>query len=123
MHHVHEWEESDDEYCFTPSLKHEVNAMSTHPFKSKILATMKVEGKPVHFQVDSGATCNIMDVVKVQSENIASVEQGHHTVAKRQPETTDIKRVDTPTDWVSSLVIVKKQNGKPRICIDPKAKP
>ena len=31
-----------------------------------------------------------------------------------------IKKVDTPTDWVSSLVIVKKPNGKLRICIDPK---
>ncbi|CAC5379713.1 unnamed protein product [Mytilus coruscus] len=31
-----------------------------------------------------------------------------------------IKAVDTPTDWVSSLVTVKKPNGKLRICIDPK---
>ena len=31
-----------------------------------------------------------------------------------------MKRVDMPTDWVSSLVIVKKPNGKLRICIDPK---
>ena len=25
-----------------------------------------------------------------------------------------------PTDWVSSLVVVKKKNGKIRVCIDPK---
>ena len=31
-----------------------------------------------------------------------------------------IKPVDEPTDWVSSLVLVKKPNGKLRICIDPK---
>ena len=31
-----------------------------------------------------------------------------------------IKPVDTPTDWVSSLVVVKKPNGKLRVCIDPK---
>ncbi|VDI14483.1 Hypothetical predicted protein, partial [Mytilus galloprovincialis] len=31
-----------------------------------------------------------------------------------------IKPVDTPTDWVSSLVIVKKPSGKIRLCIDPK---
>ena len=30
-----------------------------------------------------------------------------------------IKAVDTPTDWVSSLVLVKKPNGKLRVCIDP----
>ena len=28
--------------------------------------------------------------------------------------------MDTPTDWVSSLVVVKKPNGKLKICIDPK---
>lgn len=31
-----------------------------------------------------------------------------------------IKPVDTPTDWVSSLVVIKKPNGKLRVCIDPK---
>ena len=31
-----------------------------------------------------------------------------------------VKPVDTPTDWVSSLVIVKKPNGKLRVCINPK---
>ena len=31
-----------------------------------------------------------------------------------------IKPVDTPIDWVSSLVVIKKPNGKLRVCIDPK---
>ncbi|CAC5423217.1 unnamed protein product [Mytilus coruscus] len=31
-----------------------------------------------------------------------------------------IKSVDTPADWVSSLVIVKKPSGKIRLCIEPK---
>ena len=31
-----------------------------------------------------------------------------------------IQREDKPTDWISSLVVVRKQNGKLRICIDPK---
>ncbi|XP_014673998.1 PREDICTED: uncharacterized protein LOC106814214 [Priapulus caudatus] len=31
-----------------------------------------------------------------------------------------IAKVTTPTDWVSSLVVVKKSNGKLRICLDPK---
>ena len=31
-----------------------------------------------------------------------------------------IKLVDTPADWVSSLVVIKKPNGKLRVCIDPK---
>lgn len=31
-----------------------------------------------------------------------------------------IKKIDEPTDWVSSLVIVQKKNGAPRICLDPR---
>ena len=31
-----------------------------------------------------------------------------------------IEKVSEPTDWVNSLVIVSKPNGKLRICIDPR---
>ena len=31
-----------------------------------------------------------------------------------------LKPVDTPTDWVSSVVVVIKSNGKVRLCINPK---
>ena len=31
-----------------------------------------------------------------------------------------IEKVDQPTDWVYSLVITEKGNGKIRLCIDPK---
>ena len=31
-----------------------------------------------------------------------------------------IEKVSEPTDWVNSLVIVSKANGKLRICIDPR---
>ena len=31
-----------------------------------------------------------------------------------------IAPVMDPTDWVSSLVVVEKKNGKLRLCIDPK---
>ena len=30
-----------------------------------------------------------------------------------------IKREEEPTDWVSSLVVTEKPNGKLRVCIDP----
>lgn len=30
-----------------------------------------------------------------------------------------ICKVHKPTDWVSSLVVVEKPNGKLRVCIDP----
>ena len=31
-----------------------------------------------------------------------------------------LEPVDVPTDWISSVVVVKKSNGKIRLCIDPK---
>lgn len=30
-----------------------------------------------------------------------------------------IKKVVEPTDWVSSVIVVRKPNGKLRVCIDP----
>ena len=31
-----------------------------------------------------------------------------------------IEKITQPTDWVNSMVVVKKPNGKLRICLDPK---
>ena len=31
-----------------------------------------------------------------------------------------IKREEEPIDWVSSLVVTEKSNGKLRVCIDPR---
>jgi len=38
----------------------------------------------------------------------------------QQVELGFIAKVDEPTDWVNSLVIVEKANGEMRLCIDPK---
>ena len=34
-------------------------------------------------------------------------------------EGTIIRKMEKPTDWVSNLVVVRKPNGKLRICLDP----
>ncbi len=31
-----------------------------------------------------------------------------------------IQKVDTPTSWISALVVTTKKNGRVRLCIDPK---
>ena len=38
---------------------------------------------------------------------------------KRMVDLDIIEPVNEPTNWVNGLVIVKKQNGKLRICLDP----
>ena len=55
---------SDEEYWFTISLEN-LEEQSVHnvdrlPIKLKIFATMEIKGHPVCFQVDSGATCNLI---------------------------------------------------------------
>ena len=31
-----------------------------------------------------------------------------------------IEKVDQPTDWMNSIVLIEKHNGDLRICLDPK---
>lgn len=38
----------------------------------------------------------------------------------RMEELGVIHKVDEPTRWVSSLVVVQKPNGKIRVCLDPR---
>ena len=38
----------------------------------------------------------------------------------RQVKLGFLAKVDEPTEWVNSLVIVEKANGQMRLCIDPK---
>ena len=39
----------------------------------------------------------------------------------KELETLDvIQKVDRPTKWVNSLVIVEKRNGSLRMCLDPR---
>ena len=42
------------------------------------------------------------------------------TELKRMESEGVIKKQTGPTDWVNSLVVVPKPNGKVRICIDPR---
>jgi hypothetical protein len=39
---------------------------------------------------------------------------------ERMEKLNIIRRVDEPTEWVNSLVVVPKPNGEVRICLDPR---
>lgn len=43
-----------------------------------------------------------------------------HNELNRMTELGIIKRIEEPTEWVNSLVIVEKKNGDLRLCLDPK---
>ena len=56
--------------------------------------------------------CSVWDVVY-------ALRQPLKEELKRLEDRGVIKKVSEPTDWVSSLVVVRKPSGKLRVCIDP----
>ena len=49
-----------------------------------------------------------------------SVRENVKSELERLTKMEIVTPVDTPTDWISSLVVVAKSNNKIRLCIDPK---
>ena len=69
----------------------------------------------LHLEVDESALPSIMPprcvplaLKKRLKEELACLEKA-----------SVIKKEEEPTDWVSSLVVTEKPNGKLRVCIDP----
>ena len=69
----------------------------------------------LHLEVDESALPSIMPPRRVPlalkkrlKEELAHLEKA-----------SVIKKEEEPTDWVSSLVVTEKPNGKLRVCIDP----
>ena len=49
-----------------------------------------------------------------------SVRENVKSELERLTKMEIVTQVDTPTDWISSIVVVAKSNNKIRLCIDPK---
>ncbi|KXJ06970.1 Transposon Tf2-6 polyprotein [Exaiptasia diaphana] len=73
-----------------------------------------MEGK-VHLYVDPSEKITVSPPRKVPPSMKTDLKEEIDRQTKRQV----ISPVDTPTDWVSSLTTVRKQNGDIRLCIDP----
>ena len=77
------------------------------------------EGKleeELHLTVDKTVSPVILPVRKVP----LAVKEPLKKEIDRLVAQEILKPVATPTDWVSSMVVVMKNNGKIRLCIDPK---
>ena len=74
-----------------------------------------LEGK-LHLEVDPSVTPVKLPCRKWPQQIREKVKAEIH----RLLELGVIQSVDTPTDWVSSLVVTVKPNGQARLCIDPK---
>ena len=75
----------------------------------------KLEEK-LHLTVDKTVSPVILPVRKVP----LAVKESLKKEINRLVAQEILKPVDAPTDWVSSMVVVMKSNGKIRLCIDPK---
>lgn len=75
----------------------------------------KLEGK-LHLELDRTVPPVALPVRKVP---FAIQEPLKHEL-DRLVKTGILVPVDVPTDWISSMVVIKKSNGKIRLCIDPK---
>ena len=73
-----------------------------------------MEGK-LHLEVDETIPPTVMPPRRVP----LTVKDRLKEELARLENANVIKRVEEPTDWVSSLVVTEKSNGKLRVCIDP----
>ena len=74
-----------------------------------------MDGK-LHLEVDKSVKPVILPPRRVP----VVLKQALKDELMRLEEKGIIKEVNTPTDWVSSMVIVKKKSRKIRLCIYPK---
>lgn len=75
----------------------------------------KLKGK-LHLEIDKSVTPVALPVRKVPF----AVKEPLKQELERLVKIGILQPVDVPTDWISSMVVIKKSNGKIRLCIDPK---
>ena len=69
-----------------------------------------------HINIDPNAT----PVIHPPRKITISLMEKLKAELERMCKLDVIEKVDEPTDWVSSMVIVEKGNGQLRICLDPR---
>ena len=75
----------------------------------------KLKGK-LHLEIDKSVSPVALPVRKVPF----AVKEPLKQELERLVKIGILQPVDVPTDWISSMVVIKKSNGKIRLCIDPK---
>ena len=97
-------EDYDEEILSVEWEKREtVNAVSEAKYATKIFATMTVAGKPVKFQVDSGASCNVLP--RSSLPRTAEIKESHATL-------TMYSKTSMPVVGTSKVRFVNPKNNK-----------
>ena len=95
----------------TVDLKEEV--IKKHP---KIFTGLGRSEKEYHIEVDPTVTPAISPPRAIPAALRSRVKEELDDMERKNL----IRKVEEPTDWVISIVVVEKSNGKLRICLDPK---
>ncbi|CAC5425393.1 unnamed protein product [Mytilus coruscus] len=89
------------------------------PVKSfpKVFTGLGCLEKPYHIKIDS----SVSPVINPPRKIPAALREKLKGTLKEMEDKEVIRKVDEPTDWVNSLVVVEKpKTGKLRICLDPR---
>ena len=104
--------------------KHHIMLLDSRPTRTSDIITEfhdMFEGKgryseQLHLEVDDTVPAVKIPVLKAP----IAVRSQLKTELQRLVEKGITKPVQVPTDWISEMVVVRKRNGKVRLCIDPK---
>ena len=83
-------------------------------FDDILLGEGKLKGK-LHPELDRTVPPVVLPVRKVPF----AIKEPLNQELDRLVKTGILIPVDVPTDWISSMVVVKKSNGRIRLCIKP----
>ena len=83
-------------------------------FDDILLEEGKLKGK-LHLELDRTVPPVLLPARKVPF----AIKEPLNQELDRLVKTGILIPVDVPTDWISSMVVVKKSNGKIRLCIKP----
>ena len=84
-------------------------------FEDIFLGEEKLEGK-LHLELDR----TVLPVARPVRKVPFAMKEPLKQELNRSVKTGIVIPVDVPTDWISSMVVIKKSNGKIRLFIDPK---
>ncbi|CAC5406179.1 unnamed protein product [Mytilus coruscus] len=104
--------ESDGENYFVGAVNRKTEIKENACFTS-----FKLQEKPYHIKIDS----TVNPVINPPRKIPAALREKLKGTLKEMEDKEVIRKVDEPTDWVNSLVVVEKpKTGKLRICLDPR---
>ncbi|GFT07203.1 uncharacterized protein K02A2.6 [Nephila pilipes] len=74
----------------------------------------------VNFKLDTGAEVNILPLYILNMFKVKPKLSETNLSFTTYEKEGIVSKVNKPTDWVQSLVIVEKPNGNQRLCLDPR---